>query len=92
MVVFSFGDKNGRLYSERGYYDIVDHVDMNHKNCDVSNLELVSNGINLYRAWVRTNNQDCYNRFIAYYNRLDNFMQFHLNEEIKQEIRRRFEK
>ena len=52
MVVFSFGDKNGRLYSERGYYDVVDLVDMNHKNNNVENLELVSNGINLYRAFL----------------------------------------
>lgn len=89
MVVFSFGDRRGVQYSERGYYDVVDHIDMNHKNNCVENLEFVSNGINLYRAFVKTKSTDCYDRFIKYYNTLDNFMQFHLQKEIEIEIKRR---
>lgn len=92
MVVFSFGDCHGRMYAERGYYDTVDHIDMNHKNNSVDNLELVSYGINLYRAYVKTNIGDCYARFMAYYSSLDPFKQFHLQEEIKMEIGGRYGK
>lgn len=70
MIVFSFGDKNGRNYLNTGVRNIVDHLDMNHGNNAKSNLQLVSNGINLFRAYYKTNTDACKERLINYWNTL----------------------
>lgn len=70
IVVFSFGDCKGRKYSANGIRSIIDHKDMNHKNNAVENLELVSQGINLFRAYYLCNSEGTKQRFEDYYNSL----------------------
>lgn len=71
LIVYSFGDCNGRKYAFEGYRSIIDHIDMNHENNSVSNLQLVSKGINLFRAYYKTTSENCKKRFYDYYNNLD---------------------
>ena len=47
MVVFSWGDRNGQKYNENLP---IDHINMNHKDNRVENLEIVPTAVNLARA------------------------------------------
>lgn len=77
MIVFTYGDKDGRKYSSVGIRNVIDHIDIDHGNNSVENLQLVSYGINLFRAYYKTkmkNYKDidnCETRFKNYYNNLD---------------------
>lgn len=76
MVVFSFGDCNGNPYTSIGIRNIIDHLDMNHNNNDYHNLQLVSYGINLWRAYAKTKSKtsaenNCEKRFKDYVKSLD---------------------
>lgn len=86
MVVFSWGDKNGRTFLTDQRRNIVDHVDMNHANNRVDNLELVSEGINLFRAYYKTMSSNCKARFLDYYNKLDDLDKRILDKEIDMDI------
>lgn len=35
IVVYSFGDRDGRKYVSRGFRSVIDHIDMNHCNNSV---------------------------------------------------------
>lgn len=83
MVVFSFGDKNGKKYNPSF---LIDHIDMNHKNNNVENLELVTDEINLFRAFYKTNSSECKKRFLNKYESLSEIEKFILKEKIKKEI------
>jgi len=54
MVVYSWGDCNDRPFTSTGMRNVVDHLDMNHDNNCKENLQLVSEGINLFRAYYKT--------------------------------------
>ena len=87
IVVYSFGDKNGRKYASKGLRNVIDHIDMNHCNNSVQNLQLVSHGINLFRAYYKTGSGDCATRFKEYYKSLDEIDRHILNIEIEQDIK-----
>ena len=78
---------SGRQYSSSGFRSIIDHIDMKHWNNNVSNLQLVSNGINLFRAYYKTKNAECEKRFKEYYNSLDNIDKKILDIEIQADIK-----
>ena len=86
MIVYTFGDCNGKKYSVYKGYD-VDHFDMCHFNNAVENLQFVPHGINLFRAMDRTNSQPCKDRFMEYYNSLNDIEKMILEEQIKADIR-----
>lgn len=87
IVVYSFGDRDGRKYASRGFRSVIDHIDMNHCNNSVQNLWLVSHGINLFRAYYKTGSIDCATRFKEYYKSLDEIDRHILNIEIEQDIK-----
>lgn len=62
MVAYSFLDKT-KLRDTR--YE-VDHIDMNHENNSVENLDLVYKAVNLFRAWKLTGGQNCLKRYSDY--------------------------
>lgn len=70
IVVFTFGDCNGNLYNSNGLKSDIDHIDMNHKNNSVSNLEIVTHGINLLRGWWKTGSIEMKKLLDDYYNKL----------------------
>lgn len=90
MVVYSWGDCNGKLFKEYPNFDI-DHIDMNHSNAAVKNLQLVSHGINLFRAYrkcggsIDEQNSCCF-RFKSYYNSLDDLDRKILDKEIELDL------
>ena len=86
MMVFSFGDKNGRPYQSAGIRSIIDHVNMNHSDNRVENLQLVSNGINLFRAYYKTGRPELYERFNTYYESLSDSQKMILECEIKLDL------
>lgn len=57
MVVYSFGDCKNREFSNYGWRNVIDHLDMDHDHNYKSNLQLVSQGINLFRAYYKTSMQ-----------------------------------
>lgn len=62
MVVYTFGDKHGKTYNPAL---VIDHIDMNHRNNNVSNLELVTKAVNLARAVrICPESKDCVNRLL----------------------------
>lgn len=77
MVVFTYGDCNGRKYTSNGFRSDIDHLDMDHSNNSKENLQLVSTGINLFRAYYKTKSKkyvsenNCETRYKAYYNSLE---------------------
>lgn len=92
MVVFSYGDCKGKKFTSDA---TIDHIDMNHKNCSVENLEIVSYGLNLFRAYYKTAYQSkgknnfvspTENLFKDFYNSLDRIDQKILDLEIQKEI------
>ena len=90
MVVYAFGDVNHKKFKEWPNFEI-DHLDMNHRNNNISNLQLVSHGINLFRAYRKcggsTDGTDnCCSRFKNYYNSLDEFDKKVLDKEIELDI------
>ena len=87
IVVFTFGDCNGREYTPRGKRNIIDHLNMKHWDNDVSNLQLVSNGINLFRAYYKTGYPETEKRFKDYYMSLDDIDKKILDIEIEADIR-----
>lgn len=70
IVVYTFGDCHGYPYNANGLKSDIDHIDMNHKNNSVSNLEIVSHGINLLRAWWKTGSENMKKLLDDYYNKL----------------------
>ena len=68
MVIFSFGDRNGQPYNPNL---VIDHVDMNHANNSVWNLDQISYGLNLFRAYYLTRSDGTSKKFKDYYNSLD---------------------
>lgn len=86
MMVFSFGDCNGRVYSSTGVRSVIDHVSMNRTNNSIDNLQLVSFGINLFRAYYKTKNKECEERFKEYYRNLDEIDRKILDIEIGLDI------
>lgn len=50
VVVFTFNDCNGRPLS-KGIRSFIDHKDMNKTNNKVENLQCVSDGVNIFRAY-----------------------------------------
>ena len=54
MVVFTFGDCNGDIYESHGWRSSIDHLNMNKYDNRVENLQIVSNIINLHRAYRKT--------------------------------------
>lgn len=88
IVVFSFGDKDGRdfnKYKRTMRYEI-DHINMNKADPRVENLQLVSKGVNLFRAYYNTANSNgkeyCKKRFKDYYDKLDEIDKMILDKEI----------
>ena len=63
MMVYAFGDRNGKKYV-KGM--VIDHVDMDHKNNAVDNLELVTEVVNLARAVVICPTPLCCSRLEQY--------------------------
>ena len=55
--LYSHGDKDGRPYTSKGRRCVVDHIDMDHSHNEKSNLQLVSQGINLWRAYDKKKNK-----------------------------------
>lgn len=98
MVVFSHGDKDGRPYTSKGRRCVVDHIDMDHSHNEKSNLQLVSHGINLWRAYDKrkTNNPndtasiECERRFKEYYNSLDEIDKEILKMEISLDMQGKY--
>lgn len=88
MVVFTFGDKNGVSYNSKGVKSVIDHIDMDHSNNAVSNLEIVSDGINLFRAYWKTKSKSCLSRLTDFYTELDELGKFVFKKEIEQEMQR----
>lgn len=93
IVVFSFGDKDGRDFnvSKRTMRCEIDHINMNKSDPSVSNLQLVSKGINLFRAYYKTasvpaSGTFCKNRFATYYNSLDPIDRMILDKEISLDL------
>jgi len=86
MMVFSFGDCNGVPYTPTGFRSIIDHKDMNHKNNAIENLQLVSEGINLFRAYYFTKSKTCEERFKSYYNSLEDIDKLILDKEIQLDL------
>lgn len=88
MVVFTFGDKNGVSYNSKGVKSVIDHIDMDHSNNAVANLEIVSDGINLFRAYWKTKSQSCLTRLTEFYNSLDELGRFVFKKEIEKEMQK----
>ena len=86
IVVFTFGDCRGMQYNKYGFRSIIDHLDMKHSNNDVTNLQLVSQGINLFRAYYKTGLEEPKKRFQEYYDKLDSLDKMILDKEIQADI------
>lgn len=84
LVVFSFGDKDGRPFVKhgKGWRSVIDHVNMNKMNASVENLQLVSDGINRFRAYYKTKNETCKSIFKELYDELDPIDKMILDNEI----------
>ena len=87
IMVFTFGDCDGREYQSKGHRCIVDHKNMKHWDNDISNLQLVSNGINLFRAYYKAGYPETEERFKEYYFNLDEIDRKILDAEIAADIR-----
>lgn len=90
MVVYSWGDCNHKPFKEYPNFEI-DHIDLNHNNNNVSNLQLVSHGINLFRAYRKCGGKidgtsNCCSRFKEYYKSLDDFDKKVLDKEIELDL------
>lgn len=86
MVVYTHGDCNGNSFLQN---KVIDHIDMNKKNNKIENLELVSTGINLFRAYDKTVGEAriaCLERLDNYYNSLKTIEKNILEKEIDKEI------
>lgn len=68
-LCFHFGDMYGNKYIGNPNL-VIDHFDMNHKNNAVSNLQMISNVRNLWRAWYFTKSDSCRQRYEAARNAL----------------------
>lgn len=98
LVVFTYGDCNGRPYTSKGLRCVIDHIDMDHAHNEPSNLQLVSDGINLWRAYSKTKsrfNQEgkvdsCESRFKEYYNSLDDVDKMILRMEIELDMQGKY--
>lgn len=95
MVVFTFDDCKGREYSSIGIRSDIDHLDMKHENNSVENLQIVSTGINLWRAYSKTkskNSKDnnCETRFKDYYKSLDEVDKMILKIEIELDMQGKY--
>ena len=88
IVVFTFGDCRGQQYSSTGKKNIIDHIDMDHKNNDVDNLELVSDEINLFRSWWKTGSEKSKRLLEEKYNGFSQFERDVFREEIRLEMER----
>lgn len=86
MIVFTFGDCYGRKYNDCKSRAIIDHIDMNKENCSVSNLQLVSTNINLFRAYYKSKDINCEKRFKDYFNSLDDIDKKIAEIEIKLDL------
>lgn len=85
VVVYTFGDVDGSDFCEfkKGFRCVVDHLDMNKRNNSVENLQLVSFGINLFRAYYKKKNDYTERLFKTYYKSLDDIDRKILDDEIK---------
>lgn len=89
-MYIGFGDKDGREYQSRSIRNEVDHINMDHKDNSVFNLQLVSHGVNLFRAYYKTGDKNCKDRFSKYYDSLDSIDKKILDIEIKLDIEGRY--
>lgn len=87
IVVFAFGDCKGRKYNSNGVRSIIDHLDMNKSNNSVNNLQIVSEGINLFRAYYKTGSKYMLNKLNTHYNSLSETEKIILKDEIKLDLR-----
>lgn len=83
MMVFTFGDCNSKKYDDKL---VIDHRDMNHANNAIYNLEQISQGLNLARAYYITKSDGTKKRFWDYYNLLDDCEKYFLDAEIIADI------
>ena len=82
MVVFSFGDCNGRSFNADLF--VVDHLDMDHKNNSVFNLEQVTDIMNKFRAYYALPyTGKCRDRFFAALHNIgsDDLYQFEIEKK-----------
>lgn len=83
MIVYSFGDCKGNAYNTDL---VIDHLDMNHSNNAVSNLEQVSKGRNLFRAYLKTRSPGTKEEFEKYYSTVSIGEKIILDFEIQEDM------
>lgn len=80
IIVFTFGDCNNKPFGYSSIRTVIDHKNMNHFDSSVENLEQITNGMNLFRAYMRTSK--------AYRNRFEKeFLKYMLNLKVADEIK-----
>lgn len=67
MVVFTFGDRNHSPYNSNL---VIDHIDMNHKNNSVENLQQITQLRNLWRAYYLCRGEKQFKLFSDEYKRV----------------------
>lgn len=86
MVVYSYGDCNGLPYIKSMH---VDHIDQDKTNNHISNLEQVSEPVNLARAVRKTNYGNVQmQRLHTYLSKLDQYSREIALEEIRLDMRK----